>query len=114
MPPPAQPTSSTAAPATPPKLLTLSRVRDLFCDRLAVSESTYYESFRDWVPVVYTRAMPVRGQKGTFRPGSPRVREDVARELVEVAASGRWRSYCEGEMAASHPHLYAERSGGTA
>lgn len=104
--PPVQPT---LFEPNPPRLLGLSRVRSLFCDRLGISESTYYESFRPWLPVVCTRAMPVRGEKGRYRPGSPRVREDVARELVEVAAAGQWQTYCEGGLAAERPHLYASR-----
>ncbi len=105
--PPVQPT---LFDPNPPRLLGLSRVRSLFCDRLNISESTYYDSFRDWIPVVYTRAMPVRGEKGQYRPGSPRVREDVARELVEIAATGEWRAYCEGGLAATRPHLYTGRA----
>ena len=105
-PPPARPATSEPVAPDPPRLLGLKEVAGLFCERLGISLSTYKESFRPWVPVVYVRPMPVRGQKGAFRPGSPRVREDVARELVGLAAEGRWRSYCEGELAASHPDLY--------
>ena len=91
---------------TPSTLLTIGEVEALFCDALGVHRSTFYESHRPWLPFVYTRVRPVKGEPGQFVKGSPRLREDVARELLALASNGMWAEYAMGEFAEERPHLY--------
>lgn len=94
---------------TPSPLLTIGEVEALFCDRLGVHRSTFYESHRPWLPFVYTRVRPIPGQPGAFEKGSPRLRSDVARELVELAAGGLWAEYVQRELLGELPHLYPRK-----
>lgn len=75
--------------------LTLGEVEALFCARLRVGRSTFYESHRPFLPVVY-------GDWGK----RPRVRRDVAEGLVGVAAAGLWAEYAQGLLRGRFPHLY--------
>ena len=106
---PAVPCSSTSTPdlfGPQPTLLTLSEVEVVFCDRLAIHRSTFYESFRDALPVLHTRRVKVKGARNRWKPGSPRVRKDVAYKLAELAASGLWGQYLDGAYRDAHPELY--------
>lgn len=89
-----------------PPLLRLGEVETLFCDRLGINRTSYFESVRPWLPVVYTRMVPIRGERGRYRMGSPRLRADIAAELVAVAEAGLWPEYADGSLRDQNPHLY--------
>ena len=110
-----RPTAPRPAPlfdGPPPKLLTIGEVTTLFTDRLGIHTSTFYESFRDFIPFVYTRLRPTGGRNpdGTreYVPGSPRLRADVAEALVRIAAAGQWPAYVTGAFKEDRPELYAK------
>ena len=87
-------------------LLTIGEVEALFCDRLGIHRSTFFESHRPFLPFVYTRVRPVKGKPGEFKRGSPRLRVDVAEACVELAAAGLWAEYAAGELLDERPELY--------
>ena len=90
----------------PSPLLTIGEVERQFCDRLGIHRVTFYSSHRPWLPFVFTRVRPVKGQPGKYKKGSPRLRQDVATELLNLAAAGFWPDYVARDLLESHPHLY--------
>lgn len=91
----------------PPTLLTIEETAELFTDALDIHRASFFRSYRPFLPFIYTRIVPVRGQKGQFTYGSPRLDEAVAVQLCNVAARGYWAMYASGAMRETHPHLYA-------
>lgn len=87
----------------PSPLLTIGQVEALFCDRLGIAHSTFYESFRDQLPFVYTRT---RREGKALVQSRPRLREDVAQGLIQIAENGLWGEYVTGALLDAYPKLY--------
>ena len=89
-----------------PELLTIGETAVLFGEELGIHETTFYRSYREFLPFVYTRMVRVRGDKTRFKPGNPRIERSVALAIARLAARGYFPLYASGGLKERMPHLY--------